>query len=90
MVAEVLGHSYGRRFLLVVFLGSSKMEAEHLATAEGENCAYGPTLIGTLEYLFLEVSPQKFAKSPQIICPIYCQSNNWWRFQKTLWPSQSI
>ena len=27
-VAEVLGHSYGRRFLLVVFLGSSKMEAE--------------------------------------------------------------
>ena len=28
MVAEVLGHSYGRRFLLVVFLGSSKMEAD--------------------------------------------------------------
>ena len=27
-VAEVWGHSYGRRFLLVVFLGSSKMEAE--------------------------------------------------------------
>ena len=27
-MAEVLGHSYGRRFLLVVFLGSSKMEAE--------------------------------------------------------------
>ena len=27
-VAKVLGHSYGRRFLLVVFLGSSKMEAE--------------------------------------------------------------
>ena len=27
-VAEVLGHSYGRRFLLVVFHGSSKMEAE--------------------------------------------------------------
>ena len=28
MVAEVLGHSYGGRFSLVVFLGSSKMEAE--------------------------------------------------------------
>ena len=27
-VAEVFCHSYGRRFLLVVFLGSSKMEAE--------------------------------------------------------------
>ena len=27
-VAEVLGHSYGRRFLLVVFLGFSKLEAE--------------------------------------------------------------
>ena len=27
-VAEVLGHFYGRRFLLVVFLGSLKMEAE--------------------------------------------------------------
>ena len=27
-VAEVFCHSYGRRFLLVVFLGSSKMEAK--------------------------------------------------------------
>ena len=27
-VAEVFCHSYGQRFLLVVFLGSSKMEAE--------------------------------------------------------------
>ena len=28
IVAEVFCDSYGRRFLLVVFLGSSKMEAE--------------------------------------------------------------
>ena len=27
-VAEVLGHSYGRRFLLVVFPSSSEMKAE--------------------------------------------------------------
>ena len=25
-----------------------------------------------------------------IICPMYCQSNNWWRFRKFLWPSQNI
>ena len=24
------------------------------------------------------------------ICPMYCQSNNWWRFRKILWPSQNI
>ena len=32
----------------------------------------------------------KFTKSPPIICPMYCQSNNWWRFPKILWPSQNI
>ena len=25
-----------------------------------------------------------------MICPKYCQSNNWWRFRKILWPSQNI
>ena len=34
--------------------------------------------------------PQNFAKSLPIICPMYCQSNNWWRFRKILWPSQNI
>ena len=33
---------------------------------------------------------QNFAKSPPIICHMYCQSNNWWRFRKILWPSQNI
>ena len=36
------------------------------------------------------VRPQNFAKSPPILCLMYCQSNNWWRFCKTLWPSQNI
>ena len=31
-----------------------------------------------------------FAKSSPTICPIYCQSYNWWRFHKILWPSQKI
>ena len=31
-----------------------------------------------------------FVKSSPIICPKYCQSNNWWRFRKILWPSQNI
>ena len=34
--------------------------------------------------------PQNFAKSPPIFCPMYCQSNNWQRFHKILWPSQNI
>ena len=34
--------------------------------------------------------PQNFAKHPPIICPMYCQSNNWWRFRKIVWPSQNI
>ena len=34
--------------------------------------------------------PQNFTKSPPIICPMYCQSNNWWRFCRILWPSQNI
>ena len=34
--------------------------------------------------------PQNFAKSPPIICLIYCQSNNWWRFRKILWHFQNI
>ena len=34
--------------------------------------------------------PQNFAKSPPIICPMYCQSNNWQRFRKIMWPSQNI
>ena len=34
--------------------------------------------------------PQNFVKSPPIIYPMYCQSNNWWRFRKILWPSQNI
>ena len=35
-----LATAYGQR--------SKFFRAEHLATAEGENCAYGPTLIDTL------------------------------------------
>ena len=31
-----------------------------------------------------------FGKSPPNICPMYCQSNNWWRFCQILWPSQNI
>ena len=31
-----------------------------------------------------------FAKSPHIICPMYCQSNIWWRFCRILWSSQNI
>ena len=34
--------------------------------------------------------PQNFAKSPPIICPMYCESKNWWGFRKFLWPSQNI
>ena len=34
--------------------------------------------------------PQNFVKSPPIICPMYCQSNNWWRYRKILLPSQNI
>ena len=25
-----------------------------------------------------------------LLGPVYCQSNNWWRFRKILWPSQNI
>ena len=34
----------------------------------------------------------KFCEIPTnwFICPMYCQSNNWWRFLKILWPSQNI
>ena len=32
----------------------------------------------------------EIAKSPPIICPMYCQSNNWWRFRKILWASQNV
>ena len=32
----------------------------------------------------------RFTESPPIICPMYCQSNNWWRFRKILWPSRNI
>ena len=34
--------------------------------------------------------PENFEKSPPIICPMYYQSNIWWRFRKILWPSQNI
>ena len=34
--------------------------------------------------------PQNFVKSPPIICLMFWQSNNWWRFRKILWPSQNI
>ena len=33
---------------------------------------------------------QILTKSPPLICPMYCQSNNWWRSRKILWPSQNI
>ena len=29
-------------------------------------------------------------KSPPIICPMYCQSYNWWRSRKILWQSQNV
>ena len=34
--------------------------------------------------------PQNFAKSPPIIWLAVHRTNNWWRFFKTLWPSQII
>ena len=40
-------------------------------------------------HIFWEVH-KIFAKSLPIICPMYCQSNNWWRFRKILWPSHNI
>ena len=37
-----LAMAYGQRLKFV--------RAEHLATAEGENCAYGPTLVLSTDY----------------------------------------
>ena len=41
-------------------------------------------------YLCILRRLQNFAKYPQVICPIYCQSDNWWRFRKILWPFQNV
>ena len=34
-----------------------------------------------LKFIYSEKATN-FAKSPPIIRPMYCQSNNWWRFPK--------
>ena len=48
-----------------------------------------PLTTTKLKFIYSEKAT-KFGKSPPIICPMYCQSNNWWRFRKILWPSQNI
>ena len=42
-----------------------------------------------LKLIYSEKATKNF-ESPPIICPMYCQSNNWWRFRKILWPSQNM
>ena len=42
-----------------------------------------------IKFIYSEKA-SKFGKSPPIICPMYCQSNDWWKFCKILWPSQNI
>ena len=43
-----------------------------------------------LKFIYSEKATKFCAKSPLIICLMYCQSNNWCRFCKIVWPSQNI
>ena len=51
---------------------------------------YMPILLKLSFYPLKFIYSEKATKSPPIFCPMYYQSNNWWRFRKILWPSQNI
>ena len=62
----------------------------HLSSQQTQELKDGTyKLTVDVKFIYSE-RPQNFAKSPPIICPMYCQSNNWWRFRKNLWPSHNI
>ena len=73
------------RALYAVLNDQKSEKAEFVVLLDDPLSAVDPSV--SKVHIFWE-DHQNFAKSPPIICPIYCQSNGWWRFCKILLPSK--